>query len=249
MTCVDVRDRLTEHALGVLAAEEAAGVERHLEWCAGCRKEFAELQEGAAAVSLALPPADPPAGLEDRIVREVTSATGKKAANRRPHRHHAVRLLAVATFVAAAVSVASIGWGVNQLRRAEEIQRAADARNESLQEVIRELDGRPFEAKLFPSPGRQGGGSAVLVTAPRRDDLLLVEIVPPQPATGPYSVRLLDGSGSAIRSGELRPSTNGTLVLVRWFGSSLAQVKSVTVVDRKGNIVLAGSVHLYAGPD
>src|SRR5436190_20219424 len=59
VTCLEVRERLTEYALGLLTKVDASEVERHLEWCAGCRKESAELEEGAARMALALPVIDP----------------------------------------------------------------------------------------------------------------------------------------------------------------------------------------------
>ena len=55
MDCVDVRDRLTEYALSLLPAPEVEPVEQHLSWCAGCRKEAAELAGGAAAAAMSLP--------------------------------------------------------------------------------------------------------------------------------------------------------------------------------------------------
>src|SRR3954447_24298930 len=76
MDCVDVRDRLTEYALSLLPAPELEPVERHLTWCAGCRKEAAELSGGAAAAAMAIPQSEPPRALEERIVREIRSATG-----------------------------------------------------------------------------------------------------------------------------------------------------------------------------
>src|SRR6266702_4781886 len=107
MKCVEVRDRLTEHELGSLSPDDRRHVERHLEWCAGCRKEAAELAEGAETLALALPLDTPAPALEDRVVHEVLAAAG-----RRPHlaRRRTVRALAVATLVAALLAVAAVGW-------------------------------------------------------------------------------------------------------------------------------------------
>ena len=50
MNCVEVRDSLTEHALGLLPAHHAAEVDRHLHDCTACRKEARELQDGVARI-------------------------------------------------------------------------------------------------------------------------------------------------------------------------------------------------------
>ena len=42
MNCAAVRDLLPEHALGVGNGEVAA-IEKHLSWCAACRKEARDL--------------------------------------------------------------------------------------------------------------------------------------------------------------------------------------------------------------
>src|SRR5262245_38008136 len=94
MECVDVRDRLTEYALSLLPAQEVAPVEEHLSWCAGCRKEAAELAGGAAVAGMALPQSDPPKGLEDRIVKEIRAAGGIPSQRRGRARSRTMIILA-----------------------------------------------------------------------------------------------------------------------------------------------------------
>ena len=40
MTCVEVRDRLAEHAMGLLDEDEAEVVERHLGLCSWCARRY-----------------------------------------------------------------------------------------------------------------------------------------------------------------------------------------------------------------
>src|SRR6185503_11039295 len=97
MTCMEVRERLTEHAVGVLSKPDAREVERHLEWCAGCRKEASELFDGAASMAFALPMSNPPSSLEGRIVERFRMSTGKAPAPPRGR----LWVLAAATLTAA----------------------------------------------------------------------------------------------------------------------------------------------------
>ncbi|MFB3739371.1 MAG: anti-sigma factor, partial [Candidatus Velamenicoccus archaeovorus] len=74
MSCLEVREQLPEFAVGVLPPAERAEVERHLAWCAGCRKEAGELGAAAATFAFTLPQTEPPAGLADRIVAAIRRA-------------------------------------------------------------------------------------------------------------------------------------------------------------------------------
>jgi len=58
--CVDYEERLNDHLDGLLAPPEKAGVERHLEGCAGCREFLAamrSLRERAASLPRGVEPA------------------------------------------------------------------------------------------------------------------------------------------------------------------------------------------------
>ena len=51
MTCLEVRELLPEHAIGVLGEPDRERIRRHLEWCAGCRKEAGALGQAAATLA------------------------------------------------------------------------------------------------------------------------------------------------------------------------------------------------------
>jgi predicted anti-sigma-YlaC factor YlaD len=257
VTCVEVRDRLTEHALGLLDQDQLWQIERHLEWCAGCRKESAELHEGAEAVGLSFPQASPRPALEERVVHEVLTAAGKRP---RVARRRTFRVMAVATLAAAIMAIGAVGWGFSQRHRADELTAAVDSAlksTEGLAALVKtfqtqlQTTGTVFQASLYPGPARQPAGTAVVFTAPRGSGFALIHVVTPLPsAEGPFSVVLVDRNGHTRTVGQLERREDGhhilaitdlTEELARSDSAELAHLTGLTIVARSGDPVLTGT--------
>jgi hypothetical protein len=261
VTCPEVRGRLTEHALGLLSNPDRREVDRHLEGCAGCRKESAELSEGAAAVGLALPLAEPPTSLEGRIVERLRMFTGK---TKTPARGR-VRVLAVAALAAALLAASGFGWAIAERERGQSQEERLRAQIEAINDqfdkfigahtsVVNVLPATGAEnriATLSPPPGQQGGGSVFISSQSGRGDpldFLMVSVALPPNAEGTYFVQLVNGR-QALRAGTLQPPLNpdGNWTLYSFTGYDLSEVLAVTILDSTGSTVLTGTVSSYTG--
>lgn len=245
-TCADVRDRLPDFVLGALIDQEERLVSRHLEWCAGCRKELAELEEGVAAVGLALEPVAPPMELEQKVLERVSEAAGASARERR--RFRIVTAIAVlATFF----GIASLGWAAVVSGRLERLQNdaaAAESQAAVLRGLLDTLGGQQIlPARLSPTEGHQGGGQAIVYrSAEQNADWVLVIAGGLAPARGPYQASLVHGSGIEVPLGELYAASDGRVFAYRLLRQDLTGFERVIVTDRQGRVVLRGPI-LTAG--
>jgi putative zinc finger protein len=243
MDCTAVRELLAEHALGTLEEDRGRFVDRHLEWCAGCRKEMGELAEGAAVVVTALTPAEPPADLEDRVVGAIREAASRRERDRRP------RIALVAATVAAMVAIGALGWAVamtGMLSEAENAAVTAQGRAKEFETVLREIlreadDGRILSANLVGVGSAVGGGSGIVFDSPGGLDWTLVLAGGLPKEDGPYRAYLTIG-GQRHRVGRLSPSSPGEVAVYRIFANDVSEARWVSVRDRSGNTVLRGSV-------
>jgi putative zinc finger protein len=251
VNCAAVRQQLPEHALGALDSSGADSVERHLAWCAACRKEAADLQSATATLALALPPADPDAALEGRVVEAIRSvATGPRRPAAARGRH------AVAAVVAAMVAVSGLGWGAVMAGRAarmEEQAAIAEQRQrdaiENFENLVRTLEftNPEAEASLGALASPRGGpayGSAVTLVTPAVDDQVIVVVGGlSSGAREPYRVLLTDGDGHAIVLGTiLTLDTAGGATIARQTPSDLETFRTVIVRDIRGRVALRGSL-------
>jgi len=249
--CLPVRERLAEHALSNLAQDERTFVERHLQWCAGCRKEAAELASAAAVAGAALPQADPSAELEDRVVRAVRAAAGA-----RPRRR---RVRAVAVLVAATVAVLGlgVGWGASVVHTARQNQEAAELRAHQFANRMQGLISHVVpkrqsqvgprdhlkEAQLAPTPGREGGGSAAVFLSPVRQDWALVVVGGLSARGAPFRVSMRDQYGTFAYVGTVKKlDSAGDASVWHEYEQHLDGFTDVIVKDRTGRIVLSGTI-------
>ena len=252
MTCLEVRELLPEMSIGVLPEHERDRLGRHLQWCAGCRKEAGDLDQAASTLAFALPPASPPEWLEDRVVERVRGAAGAPTTRRR------TRTLA-ASLVAAAIAFASLGWGAVMAGRADRFaDRAAQAEREQasaiehfqtvLSQVIptdRVSAGETHLGQLAPVAAGAGGGFALELVSP--DYLDFVMVIVNGVGDGdrlPFRVELVNRDGQRLRAGRIQSlDSNGHAEVYHEFKTQdLVGYTKVRVVDSAGDVVLSGTV-------
>lgn len=155
MTCAEVRERLTDHLLAQLPEAEELRVRRHLRGCGPCRAELRALEEGLAMVAAALPPAEPPHDLRERVLGALEEEWRETPASR-PRRPLGAWVTAAAAGLALVVAVT---WGAGQARRAER----ATAEAASYERVLAVLGGTGFRVGEIRPVGASGIRGSVLV--------------------------------------------------------------------------------------
>ena len=261
MNCLVVRDRLAERSLGVLPTREAAPIDRHLVWCAACRKEAAQLDSAAAMLAFSVAPSDsgPPPGLEDRVVQAVQGHASQRAGHVAPRRG---RLIAAAV-VAAVLAISSLGWGAVMAGKAAKSDEAAEVAQErqlgavdQFRDFVLSLEFRDQEGEVLLGTlthTRRGGGSgsAVTLVSPSIDDIAMVLVsgIPvPERSSVPLTVTLLRPGGVSLEVGTidaLDDAGSGIVVGDR-FGRPLDAYDQVVVRDGDGRIIMRGVISASA---
>jgi predicted anti-sigma-YlaC factor YlaD len=255
VNCAAVRDRLTERALGAVPADDGQALDRHLAWCAACRKEAGELDRAAATFAFAPAPAEPSPDLEDRVVENVRAV----AAKRQPPGARRGRL-AVTLAVAGMVAISGLGWGAVMAGRAarfEDLSKVARQKQQAAVEAFQEV----LDSQVFNDPNNEvfigtlatdtrGGtaaGSALTLVSPTIPDLAIVmvngfDLTAAKDAL-PFRIFLTAERGQLLRVGRVKAlDSGGGAILSAQFELDLSRYTGVEVRDSDGNVVLYGSV-------
>ena len=253
MNCGAVRERLPERALGAISRGEEQVVDRHLDWCAACRKEAGELDRAAATLAFALASAEPSADLEDRVVADVHGAAARGRPLPRRGR------LAVALAVAAMLAISGLGWGAVMAGRAARFRETARVARQNQAYAVARFS-QLLRSSEFNDPGNQvfvgtlssvthggsAGGSALTLVSPGTSDVAIVMVNglrPPATGSLPLHVFLTSEHGRSLLVGRIAAlDSGGNAIVVRRFDLDLSRYAGIEVRDRGGAIVLRGSV-------
>jgi hypothetical protein len=250
--CAAVRDDLAEYAVGVLPEGRRLEVERHLDWCAACRKEAGELSGAAATLAFALQPAEVPDGLLGRVLSQVSRVLRAPALRRRTRG-------AATVAIAAMVALSALGWGAVMAGRAErfEVLARAEADRQAValrrfQKIMGEFreqlpvgipTGEARLATLTPERGGAGGGAALQLVSTHLMDFVMVHMAGLRAAGLPYRVWLATDDGRLLPAGRLTElDASGGGEVFKEFDADLTPYTSVVVRAENGVAALRGAV-------
>ena len=253
MSCLTVRETLAERALGALPAREVVGIDRHLAWCAACRKEAAEMESAAAVLGFSVQPAEPGPALEDSVVAAVRSAAGRPSSHA-PRRGR----LAVAAVLTSMLAVSGLGWGAvmaGRASRSDEAVLVTTLQQQSAAEKFSRIlssadfadpDGEVFLGTLGPASDDGGGGSALTLVSPSILDMVVVLVngVPPAQAKQvPFTVWLRGPGGGSMRAGAIEKlDAAGSGIMWEDLDRDLGMFDRVVVRDDDGRVVMRGVI-------
>lgn len=227
------------YACDALDPDELAEFERHLAHCDACAQEVAELRSTVAALALAAA-SEPPAGLRERVMRQVaitrqqppvvTSLSEARA--RRDSRITERRTgrwakpagwLAAA---AAAVGLAVLGAVVkHQDSQIEQLRGQTAAMTHLL---------AAGDAQSVTGPVSTGGTATVVLSASDNHMLFAASGLPALPAGKAYQLWMIDASG-AVRPGPVLTSVDGSVTPVLASGLDGAKTIAMTVEPASGS--------------
>ncbi|TMK60689.1 MAG: zf-HC2 domain-containing protein [Actinobacteria bacterium] len=245
MNCPAVRDRLPEHALGVADHHDVHAIERHLAWCAACRKEARDLERAAATLAFAPAPAAPPRELEERIVAAARRDRPSPPMTK-PGRGRRFGVV----LIAAALTIAGLGAGAVLGRRdapppgkpSTQAQQQ-DAAFERFQRIIQSAgpDTKAAVGLLTPSGKVPWRGAALVIVSPSGDDQVVVTVDGLPRARAPYRIAITDGHGHAVPVAVIRHlDKEGGAMKGRVIARDLTKYVRVVVTDAQGRTVLTG---------
>jgi Putative zinc-finger len=235
VTCDEVRDQMADHLLGTLDEVTDAAVRSHLRACGACRRDMTAIAEGLETFSRAAHEVEPPPELRDRVLAAVAEEWSETAPASRPRRQ--VRTW-VASAVAAAAVVASLGWGMSQASVADRYERNAT----KYEAFLDTLGGKNVRVGVIePTGHEQLTGSVVLYDSDVEQSWVLILVRAPG-ITGEAHVRLSSSTGRTIEMHPLEFSDGGESSSWLVTSANLEPFDAVTITGPSGDVLATAAV-------
>ncbi|USQ85256.1 anti-sigma factor [Streptomyces phaeoluteigriseus] len=215
MTTTDPHRMTGAYALYALPAEEREDFERHLEDCAPCAEETAELSATAARLGLAMF-ATPRPALREQVLHRVTTVRQEGPGGPVPARSGgaARRMRMVSRWALAACVAAAAGLGgatVWQHERAEDAReqaRLAERGADEIAAVLTAPDARSSTVRLT------AGATGTVVVSDSRDRAVFVASGMDRPPSGKVYQLWFDDGGTMRSAGVMDPHRTDQAVVM-----------------------------------
>jgi anti-sigma-K factor RskA len=207
---------LALHALGVLEGDERAALEKHLDGCAGCRRELEQLRGDMALMALSTAGPVPPRRARQRLLEAVA---------REPRRASAPARRGWWTFVPwVAATALAVGLVALWLQNSDLKSRIAGLQNQSAQQLAELQRAREVVSTLTATDAMrvtlvaaktppQPQGKAFYVRD-RSSLIFLASNLQPLPAQKAYELWLIPTSGAPIPAGVFKPDAHGSATVI-----------------------------------
>src|SRR6185369_16597568 len=258
---------LTLQALGALDASDQRELEDHLETCAACRTELAELRDAAGLLAHASTPAEPGAAVRTRMLDEVRKEKQSKVSSpvvpfrARPAATvwpNLLRLAAAIAFVALLIGMAVL-WR-RDARSRQEIARLSQQLNRQNRELDRDREAlaRQREAialmnapgmkkmELAGTPTAQSARATFIYDQNTGRAMIMTNGLPAAPAGMAYEVWFIPKGHSPMPGKVFKVDPSGHAMMMDQMPAEAmdSAVIAVTLEPEKGSASPTGAIYL-----
>ncbi len=225
----NTQEELASYAMQSLPVEESASIRAHLQSCAECRNELAQVCGDLALLGLAVEQQPLPEGARERFLNRIASSptvkAGEKLAEVTPMPVKSTRRGAsfwVPWVAAAAMAIVAISLGVQNKALNDELDLESNlvknlaAQASKAQQVLEVLTAPSAQRVTLTEGKTPAQPSAKATYLPERGGLILLATnLKPLPADKAYELWVIPANGKApVPAGVFRPDAVGTANLV-----------------------------------
>jgi anti-sigma-K factor RskA len=207
---------LALQALGTLEGEERVALEKHLEGCAGCRRELEQLRGDMALMALSAAGPVPPRRARQRLMEAVAREPKRAAVPARRGWWTLVPWVAAAAlavgFVAVWVENSELQRRIAGLQRQSVLQQAELLLDRSVVSTLTASDALRVTLVAAKTPP-QPQGKAIYVRD-RSSLIFLASNLQALPAQKAYELWLIPTSGAPIPAGVFKPDPHGSATVI-----------------------------------